>query len=289
MTTAEVAAYLRLTERTVYDMASKRLIPCSRVTGKLLFPRRMIDRWVEAHTELPSMSDAAPPPIYAGSSDPLLEWALRESGSGLALLTGGSRDGLDKLGRGEATLAGIHLRDPETGEYNLSAVQRECPFPDVAVIHWAVRSQGILVANGNPHGISQIEDLRTRRPRIALRAQGSGSRLLFDALTDDLEIVPEELTVVSDKVVTEADLATMIADGDADCGLGVAAAARRFGLDFVPLDVQEQFDLVMRRRDYLEPPVQKLLAFTRSPEFHRRVESFDGYDVSQLGQVRLNG
>jgi putative molybdopterin biosynthesis protein len=85
MTTAEVATYLRLKERTVYEMASKRQIPCTRATGKLLFSRKLIERWVEGRTELPLGYDAAPPPIYAGSSDPLLEWALRESGSGLAL------------------------------------------------------------------------------------------------------------------------------------------------------------------------------------------------------------
>jgi putative molybdopterin biosynthesis protein len=82
MTTAEVAAWLRLKERTVYEMASKRQIPCTRATGKLLFSRKLIERWVEGRTDLPAGYDAAPPPIYAGSSDPLLEWALRESGSG---------------------------------------------------------------------------------------------------------------------------------------------------------------------------------------------------------------
>jgi putative molybdopterin biosynthesis protein len=102
MTTAEVAAYLRLKERSVYEMASKRQIPCSRATGKLLFSRRMIDRWIEGRTELPPEAVAAPPAIYAGSSDPLLEWALRESGGGLAVLAGGSREGLARLAGGGA-------------------------------------------------------------------------------------------------------------------------------------------------------------------------------------------
>src|SRR5690554_2636527 len=100
MTTGEVAAYLRLQERTVYEMASRHQIPCSRATGKLLFSRKLIDAWIEAHTEMPAGVVVTVPPIYAGSSEPLLEWALRQSGAGLATLIGGSRSGLEAIARG---------------------------------------------------------------------------------------------------------------------------------------------------------------------------------------------
>ncbi|HPG23393.1 MAG TPA: helix-turn-helix domain-containing protein, partial [Amaricoccus sp.] len=119
LTTGEVAAYLRMKERTVYDMVARQQIPCSRATGKLLFSRPLIDAWVEAHTEMPAGRNAVVPMIYAGSSDPLLEWALRQSGCGLAVLATGSRRGLEAMARGEAMLAGVHLLDPGTGEYNV--------------------------------------------------------------------------------------------------------------------------------------------------------------------------
>jgi putative molybdopterin biosynthesis protein len=288
MTTAEVAAWLRLKERTVYEMASKRQIPCTRATGKLLFSRKLIERWVEGRTDLPSGYDAAPPPIYAGSSDPLLEWALRESGNRLAALTSGSRDGLERLARGQALLAGVHIRDPGGETWNVETIRREIPFPDIVAIRWAERDQGLIVAPGNPKNLRALADLFENRPRIVLRPQGSGSRILFDALIEQSGRDAATLDILPQEAQTEADLAAMIADGEAECGLGVAAAARRSGLGFVALGIRESFDLVMRRRDYFEPPVQKLLGFARSDAFMRRAESYDGYGLEHLGAVSFN-
>ncbi|HEX2255876.1 MAG TPA: helix-turn-helix transcriptional regulator [Afifellaceae bacterium] len=289
MTTAEVAAYLRLKERTVYEMAAKRQIPCTRATGKLLFPRKLIDRWVEGLTEVPRTYDALPPPIYAGSSDPLLEWALRESASGLAVLASGSRDGLERLARGEAVVAGIHIRDQEGGGYNVETLRREMPFPDVVAIRWADREQGLLVAPGNPLGVGGLEDLFDKCPRIALRPEGAGSRVLFDALVQESGRDAARLNIVLIEAQTEADLAAMVAEGDADCGLGIAAVAGRTALGFVPLGIRESFDLVMRRRDYFEPPIQKLLRFCRSDGFRKRADSYGGYECGRLGEVAFNG
>ncbi|TVR08446.1 MAG: helix-turn-helix domain-containing protein [Salinarimonadaceae bacterium] len=288
MTTAEVADYLRLKERTVYEMAGKRQLPCTRATGKLLFSRRLIERWVEAHTETPAGYDSAPPPIYAGSSDPLLEWALRESGSGLATLTAGSAEGIERLARGEAVLAGAHLYDPETRRYNAPVIARRAPFPDIVAIRFAVRRAGLLVAKGNPLGLATLDDCVARRARFAVRPAATGTRQLLDALLAEMGQATGALALVAHEAQTQGDLAVMIAEGDADCGLGVEAAARRGGLDFVPLGVDEEFDLVMRRRDYFEPPVQKLLAFGRDPAFARRAVALGGYDVSTFGVVTYN-
>lgn len=288
MTTAEVAVYLRLKERTVYEMASKRQIPCTRATGKLLFSRKLIERWVEGRTDLPAGYDAAPPPIYAGSSDPLLEWALRESGSKLAVLTSGSRDGLERLARGQALVAGIHIRDPGGDTWNVETIRREIPYPDIVAIRWAQREQGLLVAPGNPKSLRSLADLFETRPRIVLRPEGAGSRILFDSLVEQSGRDAAALDILPTEAQTEADLAATIAEGEADCGLGVAAAAKRSGLAFVALGIRESFDLVMRRRDYFEPPVQKLLRLARSDAFARRAASYDGYDLEQLGAVSFN-
>jgi len=288
MTTGEVAAYLRLKERTVYEMASKRQIPCTRATGKLLFSRKLVERWVEGRTDLPAGYDAAPPPIYAGSSDPLLEWALRESGSTLAVLTSGSRDGLERLAKGQALLAGIHICDPDGETCNVETIRREIPYPDIVAIRWAERQQGLLVAPGNPRKLGSFDDLFGKRPRVVLRPEGTGSRILFDALVERSEGDAATLDILPHEARTEADLAAMIADGEAECGLGIAAAARRSGLAFVSLGIRESFDLVMRRRNYFEPPVQKLLKFARSDAFVRRAASYDGYSLEQLGAVSFN-
>lgn len=286
LTTGEVAAYLRMKERTVYDMVARQQIPCSRATGKLLFSRPLIDAWVEAHTEMPAGRNAVVPMIYAGSSDPLLEWALRQSGCGLAVLATGSRRGLEAMARGEAMLAGVHLLDPGTGEYNVPHVQALVPQGDVVVIHWARRVQGLLLAAGNPLGIAGLRDLAERGLRLARRGEGAGSQLLLEVLLDRAGLSMGAIHVASQIAETERDLASMIAMDEADCALGVAAAAE--GLGFLPLWPAESFDLVMRRRDYFEPAVQALLALARTEAFARRAEHLGGYDLGDLGQVRFN-
>lgn len=287
MTTAEVADYLRLKERTVYEMAGRRLIPCSRATGKLLFSRSLIDAWVESRTEMPEGVSIAVPRIYAGSSEPLLEWALRQSGAGLAILVKGSRQGLEYIAEGEAMLAGTHLIDLESGEYDMDRVRAIVPRRDIVAIHWARRSQGLLVAAGNPLGVTGLEDAAARGLRFARRADGAGSQALLEFLLTRADLSADSLSFVDPRAESQGDLATMIAEGAADCGMGIQAVAR--GLDFVPLWPSEAFDLVMRRRDYFEPPIQALLSFARTDAFRRHADHLGGYDISNLGEVRLNG
>ena len=286
MTTAEVAAYLRLRERTIYEMVARQQIPCSRATGKLLFSRPVIDAWIEASTEMPRGRAAAPPPIYAGSSEPLLEWALRQSGSGLAVLFGGSRRGLELIARGEALLAGTHLLDAETGTYNLPQIGSLLPQGDIVAIHWAERIQGLLMAAGNPLGIGSLRDVAERRVRLARRGEGSGSHQLLEILLARDSLRLDDLVSPERAAETQADLAAMIAIGEADCGLGIRAAAA--GLDFLPLWSGDCFDLVMRRRDYFEPPMQALLAFAGTEVFARQAAFLGGYDLARLGTVRFN-
>ena len=125
MTTREVAEYLRIKERKIYELVREREIPCTRVGGKWLFPKRLIDVWLLEASEGPQPAERnATPPIIAGSQDPLLDWALQESGSDLAMLACGSAGGLDHLADGRALGASLHLLDPETGEYNVPAIRR---------------------------------------------------------------------------------------------------------------------------------------------------------------------
>lgn len=287
MTTAEVADYLRLKERTVYEMVSKNQIPCSRATGKLLFSRSLIDAWVESHTEMPLGQRIRPPAICAGPNEPLLEWALRQSGSGLAVLTNGSRDGLDSLARGKAVLSGVNLWDPETQTYNVEQVRSILPQSDIVVVHWARRVQGLIVPADNPMQIQSLADVVKNGFTIARQKSGSGSRILLSELLRQENIAPEDVRLSEVEAETDEDLCGMIVMGEADCALGVEAAARSLG--FIPLWHGESFDVVMRRRDYFEPAFQKLLAFAASREFSRQAEYFRGYDIADLGAIRYNG
>lgn len=286
MTTGEVAAYLRVKERTIYEMVARQTIPFSRATGKLLFPRRLVDAWLEAQTELPATGIASPPPIYAGSNDPLLEWALRQSGSGLAVLASGSTHGLEDVAQGRAVFAGCHLLDPDSGTWNLKAIHAHLPGSSHVVIHWARRTEGLICAPGNPLGIRSLGDAVTRGLRFATRAEGSGSQRLLDVLLAREGMTPADLATADRPAETHADLAALIETGEADCGLGLQAAAGRLG--FLPLVADESFDLVLRRRDYFEPPIQTLLGFTRSDSFLRRAKHLGGYDLQDIGKVRWN-
>ncbi|UXZ55152.1 helix-turn-helix transcriptional regulator [Halomonas sp. 7T] len=287
LTTAEVADYLRLKERKVYDLVRQGHLPCSRATGKLLFPRQHIDIWVLSHLEGDQAQRQAPPAVLAGSQDPLLEWAVRESGSDLASLCHGSGDGVRRLLEGKAMLAGIHLLDASSGRYNEPAALGLGGVRDLIVLHWASRRQGLLLAPGNPLNLRSVGDIAKQGAMLAHRQPGAGAAQLLNCLLQQADVAPEALRWTAHPALSEDDLALVIAQGDADVGLGMEAAAQRQQLDFIPL-VKESFDVVMHRRSYFEPAVQALFAFARTSRFAQRANTINGYDVSQLGRVLYN-
>lgn len=289
MTLAEAAAFLRLSERKLYGLVGERRLPVARVDGRLLFPRRLLDAWLAERVEAGPRA-VAPPPVLAGSHDPLLEWAARESGCGLALLTDGSGDGLRRLAAGEATVAGLHLPAEDGGDDgdggNVAAV-RALGLPDLVLLAWARRRQGLVLPPGNPAGVGSLADVAARGLTFARRQEGAGAQLLLENLLSRAGIAGVGLRWTPAPCRTETDLAAAVLDGQADGGLAVEAVARRFRLAFVPL-AEERFDLALRRRDYFEPPVQRLLAFARTTALAERAEALGGYDVAELGEVRFN-
>lgn len=287
LNTSEVADYLRLKERTIYELVRTKQIPCSRVTGKLLFPRQLIDLWISRQTEFAGPDLRPAPPVAAGSHDPLLEWALRESGSELALLAGGSEDGLKRLVANKAVIAGIHLLDPASGEYNRPAVQTLSGLADVVLVEWAKREQGLVVARDNPRGIQTPAALGRGGVRVLRRQEGAGAQVLLRHLLAEAKLRLEDLPGPTQPALTETDIAAAILDGKADAGIAVRAVAQRHKLGFVPLR-WERFDLAMRRREYFEPPVQKLLRFARTPEFAEKAQTLGGYDLSAAGTINYN-
>ncbi|MDX1633242.1 MAG: helix-turn-helix transcriptional regulator [Marinobacter sp.] len=287
LTTAEAAEYLRLKERKVYDLVSQGVIPCVRVTGKLLFPRQRIDLWLMNHLEGDDASSSPTPPVLAGSQDPLLEWAVKESGAELALLCQGSGDGVQRLIGGRAMLAGMHIWHVESERYNDPGTLGLSGMRDLVVIRWARRQQGLLVAAGNPHRIERIEDIARPGIRLAHRQPDAGVSHLLQGLLTRHRIDEKQLTWAAHPSLSEDDLALAIRQGEADIGVGIEAAARRQGLGFIPLQ-QEHFDLAMRRRYYFEPAIQALLAFAASERFVQRAEALGGYDIRELGRVLYN-
>lgn len=290
LTTREVADLIRLKERKVYDLVATGAIPCVRVTGKLLFPRALVEAWLAHHVEYGGGADKLQPrpSICAGSHDPLLDWALREAGTGLAVSFGGSLAGLESLAEARAQMAGLHL--PETGNngasaWNVEHVKRALPGQPVVLIEWARRQQGLIVAPGNPLKLSTIADLKGRR--VIGRQRQAGAFVLLERLLGEAGLSAGDLELCDVPALTEADVAVAVGEGRADAGLGIATAAHQTRLGFVPL-VEERYDIAVWRASYFEEPMQKLLAFARTARFADRARALTGYDISGLGAVRYN-
>ena len=290
LTTAETARYLRLGERKLYELVAQGRIPCTKATGKWLFPKSALDRWLAAGLLVPDGLVASPAPaIVAGSHDPLLEWALRESGSGLALLAEGSEAGVRRLAAGEAMVAGIHLHriEGEDADANLQAVASESALADAVLIAWAWREQGLVLAPGNPLKVKTIADVAKRGARMAERQAGAGAQALLLRLLRAAKLELSDLKRASAPARTGDDLALAVREGRADCGIATRAVAATRGLEFVSL-AWERFDLVLRRRDYFEPGPQALFKLARGPELASRAAALGGYEIADSGTVLLN-
>jgi excisionase family DNA binding protein len=245
MTTAEAADYLRLKERKLYELVSNGAIPCTKITGRWLFPQHELDRWLADSLVRPEgMAERDPPPIVGGSHDGLLEWALRESGSGLATLPEGSEAGLARFRRGELMAAGIHLHALKDAsvDANVQAMQAVTGPHDAVLVGFVRREVGFLTAPGNPLRIAHIGDVLERRARLATRPAGAGAQLLLHALLHRAGSSAARPVLVNPPCPTGPDVAQAIRAGRADCGIAVRAVAATAGLDFVPI-LWERFDL----------------------------------------------
>lgn len=288
LTLREAAAFLRLSERSLYELARGRRVPAAQLGGKWLFPRAQLERWLAAQADGPdSVGRLDPPPILAGSHDPLLDWAVRQSGCGLALRTGGSLEGLAAVAEGTALAAATHLLDPDTGAFNEPAAREVLAGRGVVGITWAWREQGLIVPPGNPGGLAAVADLARPGVRVAGRQKRAGSHVLLMHLLAEAGVWLGQVAFLAEPALSEDEVAAAVADGRAEAGFGIRAEASARGLGFVPL-VRERFDLVMERRHYFGPPLQALLGFARSGAFAARAARMGGYDTTALGAVAFN-
>ena len=243
------------------------------VTVELLRPPGVIDHTI----------------VHLGSHDltlDLLADQLRRERPDRALSSGnvGSLSGLLALRRGEAHLAGSHLLDVETGDYNLSYISRYLPGLPVVVLGFVGRTQGLIVPRGNPKGLAGLSDLTRSDVIFVNRQRGAGTRVLLDYQLQRLQIDPEVIQGYDRVEYTHMAVAAAVQSGAADCGLGILAAARALDLDFVPL-LEEQYQFVIPRVYYESDLLAPLLDIIRSPSFRSAVSALGGYDVLRMGEV----
>ncbi len=298
LTVKELAGLLRLKERKIYDLAASGALPCSRATGKLLFPAAEIRQWVEQATSgglagAGAVEVAARPPIVLGSHDPLLDWAIRQSRCGLASYYDGSLDGLNRFSRGEGVATSLHIYDASTESWNTQAVAQVAGRQNAVLISFATRQRGLVyqsgkMAHGGPSssglasfGLADLPGLR-----LVPRQPGSGTDTLFKELAarDGLDLSQLELTEVAR---TEDDAVEAVRRGDADVAFGLEAVARNYGLDFTTV-IEERFALLVDRKAWFDPPLQALLGFCKTDTFLSRAKAYGGYDVTDCGDVVWN-
>jgi putative molybdopterin biosynthesis protein len=250
-----------------------------------------IDAGEEVDVELlVPRGEAAQTLVHVGSHDLALDLAgdllrRRHPGRSLASANVGSQAGLHALARGECHLAGTHLLDPATGDYNTPYVRRALAGRAVALVTLAEREQGLTVLPGNPRAILSFEDLARPDVRFVNRQRGAGTRVLLDARLAGRGISPDAVNGYAREEHTHMAAAVAVASGVADCALTIRAAAAALGLGFVPLEI-ERYELAALADSLDDPGVAALLETLRSPAFRAAAEALGGYSARDAGAVR---
>jgi putative molybdopterin biosynthesis protein len=296
MNTKEVARYLDIHEKQVYALIKSGRLPATRVTGKWIFPKQLIDEWIEsqARSGLPEARQKGAriegALLAAGSNDPMLDVLLSSMKSHAPdfyffTANTGSVGGLKALGQGYTDIAWSHLLDLACGRTNTPAVLS--PYLqqlNAVVVHLFNRELGFLVVEGNPHQVHELEDVICRGLRIINRQSGAGTRILLDALLQKTQTAPEALAGYDREVFTHMDVGLAVLTGEADAGIGSAAVARLLGLGFVPL-TRESFDMVLDQSTFFSRGVQAFLDVLQSPTFQKKAEKLGAYDFKSAGRV----
>jgi excisionase family DNA binding protein len=293
MSTKEAAKFLGVNEKMVYTLVAEKGLPASKVTGKWLFPRHLVEQWIEANTINYPESPLHQPPdqgllVVAGSNDLLLEKALglfnQTQGNHLAVFGNlGSLGGLAALRRGLCHLAGSHLIQEDERDYNFAHLARELERAP-AVVNFCRREQGLMVARGNPRGVTAVADLAQKGLRLVNRPNTTGTRLLLDRELRKAGLRGEDILGYHNEVARHLDVGLEIIADRADAGPGIHAAAAMLGLDFIPLR-WERFDLLVAKERYFDPAVQAFLGMLPDEAFRRLADSLPGYDVSLSGKM----
>ena len=295
MNTKEVARYLDIHEKQVYALIKEKKIPASRVTGKWVFPKKLIDEWIEkdamagireAKERTHRIEGAL---LAAGSNDPvlgILNVGMRNAYPDFYIFSAntGSMEGLKALNQGLTDIAWCHLFDPQSGEYNIPYVFKFLPNINAVVVNLFHRELGFITAHGNPFHIAGFEDLLKQDVRIINRQKGSGTRLYLDYHLDKLGILPAGVSGYEKEVYTHVDVGLSILSGEADVGIATTAVAKLLNLTVIPI-TWESFDMVLDQSTFFKKGLQAFIDILKSEEFRKVVEKLGGYDFRDAGKI----
>lgn len=295
MNTKEVAKYLGIHEKQVYGLIRAKRIPATRVTGKWVFPRKLIDEWIEksassgleqAREKSKRVEGAL---LASGSNDlilDILQTHTRRAYPEFHLFSAniGSTDGLKALNTGYTDIAWSHLFDPASGEYNIPFLPTYLPNVRPVVINLYYRQLGFVVAPKNPLRIKGFGDLTRKNVKLINRQKGSGTRILLDHHLSQLGIPAAEIKGYERECYTHLEVGLAILSKEADVGVATIAVSQLFGLPFVPI-TQERFDMIMDQSTYFAAGVQALIETLKSKAFRSRVAKIGNYDFKDSGKI----
>ena len=293
LNTKDVANYLNINEKQVYRLIKEKKIPATRITGKWTFPRKLIDEWiiesVNENRGAKKTRELKDHIVVMGSNDFTIELLSHELNSrfpefSLSFSNVGSIGGLIALARGSSHIAGCHLFDIKTGEYNLPYLPRYLPDLETIVVNLVYRDLGLILRPENPINITRIEDLAQPGIRIINRQKGSGTRILLDFELNRLGIDPKRINGYEKEVNTHNEVALAVLSGMADVGLGILSAAKMLGLEFIHI-TKERYDLVIPKEKFSAKPLTALMEVVRSQEFRTKIEQMGGYDIRDSGKI----
>jgi len=295
MSTKEVAKYLSIHEKQVYALIKSKKIPSTRVTGKWVFPKKLIDNWIDSSAKS-GLEQARQKSrriegalLASGSNDPILDMLqtyMKKSYPEFYVFSAntGSTDGLKALNMGYTDIAWSHLFDPKSGEYNIPFLSTYLSNVKPVVINLFYRDLGFIVAPPNPFHIRGFEDLTQKRIKFINRQKGSGTRVLLDHHLKRLQIPPSKINGYGREVYTHFEVGLSILSKEADVGMATIVVSKLLGLPFIPI-TQESFDMLLDQSTFFEKGVQAFIDILNSKEFRNRVERLGSYDFKSSGKI----
>ena len=297
MNTKEVSGFLNVNEKMVYSLIADKQLPATKVTGKWLFPRKLVDQWVENNTlNFPDNPQKLPAHdgllILAGSNDILLDKVIalfnrRFSGHLAVFGNVGSMGGVHALKNKHCHIAASHLLQSDD-EYNFSFAHRELGSDMPVVVNFCSRRQGILLEKNNPSGIKSMQNLADRGIRIVNRSLGTGTRLLFDMELKKAGVRGEKNKVSKSSSTHNFYFQNGILSGRADAGPGIQAVANLLDLNFMPIR-WERFDLLMTKDHFFNQEIQQFLGLLHEEEFQSMAMDMPGYEIDMVGKMVFPG
>jgi len=293
LSTKEVAQFLDVNEKMVYTLVADKGLPATKITGKWLFPRQLVEQWIETNTiNYPKPASQLPPYhgllIITGSNDLLLDKTISLFNTlfpGNVAVFGnlGSMGGLRALRQNLCHIASSHLLQDNETEYNFDFATKELDKMP-AVVNFCKREQGILVQKGNPQKIKSFSDIAQPGLRIINRPLGTGTRLLFDRMLKEAGINCEKIKGYNNELHRHMDVGLEILAGRADAGPGIKPVASLLGLDFIPVR-WERYDLLITKERFFDKGVQLFIGLLQERAFIDLAKNLDGYDVNTSGKV----